>query len=87
MEIDQMEIDQIIELFQNLAPTGLGSVITILIGLSARELSKLRESVQELNIQIAVVVQKVESHEDRLNALESKPSKAKKLNRSLERGH
>jgi len=50
----------------------LGSLFIMIIGWGAKSLSDLSKNVQSLNTQIAVIIEKINSHEHRIHKLEKR---------------
>jgi hypothetical protein len=61
--------------FQQLKDLVLQGLAVGMVGWFAYEMRKMRESVESLNIKIAVVIRDVDNHEHRLNRLEEKNGK------------
>lgn len=50
----------------------IGALIVVIGGYSASRLDKAVETISELNVKIAVVIEKISNHEGRLMSLEHK---------------
>ena len=50
----------------------LGGVLTMISGYVASKLGKLTESIESLNVKIAVVIEKIDSHDHRIKTIETK---------------
>jgi len=58
--------------FTEIIMSVLGTIFTAFLANASRELSLMRKSVEQLNIRMAVIVERVEHHEMRLLKLERK---------------
>lgn len=63
---------EIVIAFSGLFISVIGSLALMIFSRVSKDLDKLISSVDELNVKIAVVVEKVNGHEDRLNKLEER---------------
>jgi hypothetical protein len=52
--------------------TVMGTIFTGICGYIATSLGKMNESVRELNIKLAVVIERLEYHDERLKRLEER---------------
>jgi len=50
--------------------SALGTVLVVIGGKIAAELTKIREGQNELNLKLAVVIEQVQSHDKRISKLE-----------------
>lgn len=59
--------------FRDFVDKGFWALLLGVFMYATNELSSLRKSTEALNVKIAVVIEKVESHENRLKRLEKAP--------------
>jgi len=50
----------------------IGGVLSLISGYVAAKLGKLTDSVESLNVKIAVVIEKLDSHDHRIKVIETK---------------
>jgi len=61
--------------------SGLGSILLIFLTSLLGEAKKLRVGVESLNLKIAVIIEKIDSHERRIGNLENKGDEHGRSNR------
>ncbi len=65
-----MDVSLLLELSKSLGPGG--AILVVLGGFALRELSRMRKSVEKLNLGMAVIIERLGGHEKRIRTLERK---------------
>ncbi len=65
-----MDLSLLLELSKSMGPSG--AILVVLGGFALRELSRMRKSVEKLNLGMAVIIERLGGHEKRIRTLERK---------------